>query len=176
MAKTQSKPQSDLKSLAFMPPSTCRTEFENTVNGFLSQDKDRSNKELTHILCSHCLSQLPQHFKIVPLTSKITSWLILLLLWLPIKQQLTEAHLRTKPGCGGDTLSTACLLVLKISSSSTECQETKRLRSWELSLWLYAFRTSFCFLVLKFSQQYPQPFGCNLQGKWKGLPKTQRRT
>jgi hypothetical protein len=59
---------------------------ENMVTDALSRDDDRSNEELINILCTHCPSQLPRHFKIVPLPSKITSWLTLLLLWLPVKQ------------------------------------------------------------------------------------------
>jgi hypothetical protein len=49
---------------------------DNTAADALLRDNDRSNKELAKILCSqHCPSQLPRHFKIVPLPRKITSWL-----------------------------------------------------------------------------------------------------
>jgi hypothetical protein len=58
---------------------------KNMVADALSWEDDRSNKELINILCTHCPSQLPQQFKIVPLPSKITLWLTLLLLWLPVK-------------------------------------------------------------------------------------------
>jgi hypothetical protein len=76
---------------------------KNNVANALSQDDDRSDKELTHILCSCCPSQLPQHFEIIPLP--------MLLLRLPVKQQLREAHSRTKLGCREDTPSTASLVL-----------------------------------------------------------------
>jgi hypothetical protein len=53
---------------------------ENNLADALSQEDDRSDKELTHILCFHCTSQLPHHFEIVPLPSKIISWPTSLLL------------------------------------------------------------------------------------------------
>jgi hypothetical protein len=72
----------------------------NNVVDTLYQDDDWSNKELTQLLCSLYPSQLSQHFKIVPLPNKISSWLTLLLLQLPVKQQLVEAHSRMKLGHG----------------------------------------------------------------------------
>jgi hypothetical protein len=80
---------------------------DNTVTNALSWDDDRSNKELTKIFCSPCPSQLPRHFKIVPLPRKVTSWLTLLLLWLPVKPQLVETHTRTTLGRGSATSNTA---------------------------------------------------------------------
>jgi hypothetical protein len=77
-----------------------------------SRDDDQSDKELTKILCSHCPSQVPKHFKIVPLSSKITSWLTSLLLWLPVKPQMVETHKRTKLGHGIATSNTATALDL----------------------------------------------------------------
>ncbi len=64
----------------------------NKVTNALTQN-NRTNDELTQILCSHCPSQLPKHFKIVPLPNKIVSWLTLLLLRLPVKQQLVDTLL-----------------------------------------------------------------------------------
>ena len=51
----------------------------NNVVDALSRDNNRTDDELTQILGSHCSSQLPQHFKIVPLPNKIISWLTSLL-------------------------------------------------------------------------------------------------
>jgi hypothetical protein len=53
---------------------------DNQVADALSRDDNRTDKELTKILHLHCPSQVPQHFKIVPLPSEIVSWLTLLLL------------------------------------------------------------------------------------------------
>jgi hypothetical protein len=97
--------------------SHCFPGAKNNIADALSRDNDRSDKELTHILCSHCPSQLPKHFKLVPLPSEITSWLTLLLLRLPVKQQLMEAHSRKKLGRGEDTPSTASLAVSETTSS-----------------------------------------------------------
>jgi hypothetical protein len=46
---------------------------DNNVADALSRDNDRTYDELTQILRSHCPSQLPQHFEIVPLPNKIVS-------------------------------------------------------------------------------------------------------
>ena len=68
----------------------------------------------------------------VPLPYKITSRLTLLLLWLPVKQHLMEAHSRSMFRRGEDTQSTMNLAALETSSSLAECHETKRSKSWEL--------------------------------------------
>ena len=73
----------------------------------LSRNDDRTDEELTKILCSHCPSQVPEHFRIVPLPNKITLWLTLLLLWLPVKPGLVEEHTKTMLGCGTATLTIA---------------------------------------------------------------------
>ena len=73
---------------------------ENNVVDALLRDVDCSDDELTQIICDICPSQLAQQFQIVPLPNKISSWLTLLLLKLPVKEQLREAHLRTKLSCG----------------------------------------------------------------------------
>ncbi len=47
---------------------------KNNVADSLSQDFDCTNDKLTHILHDTCPSQLPKHFLIVLLPSKISSW------------------------------------------------------------------------------------------------------
>ncbi len=79
---------------------------DNAVADALSQDNDRSDKELTSIHCSHCPSQVPKHFKILPLPSEIISWLTSLLLRLPVKPQLVEANTRIMLVCGITTSNT----------------------------------------------------------------------
>ena len=71
---------------------------DNNVADAPSRDNDRTDSELTQILHSHCPSQLPQHFKTVPLPNKIVSRLTLLLLRLPVKHQLVETHSTTNLG------------------------------------------------------------------------------
>ncbi len=46
---------------------------DNQVANALSRDDDHTDKELTKILHLHCPSQVPPHFEIVPLPSKIVS-------------------------------------------------------------------------------------------------------
>ncbi len=74
--------------------------WENNVVDALLRDFDRSNDELTQILRITCPSQLPLHFQIVLLPSEMSLWLTLLLQKLPVKEQLREAHTRTKLGRG----------------------------------------------------------------------------
>jgi hypothetical protein len=58
---------------------------ENIVANSLSCNNIRSDEELTLIFCSHCPSQIPNHFKILPLPNKIISRLTALLHRLPEK-------------------------------------------------------------------------------------------
>ena len=60
----------------------------NDVSDALSRDYNRGDKELTNILQTFVPSQVPSHFKIVPLPNKISSWLTLILLRVPVKEQL----------------------------------------------------------------------------------------
>ncbi len=66
----------------------------------LSHDKDRTDDKLTSILYHFAPHQMPNLFRIVPLPTEIVSWLISLLLKLPVKEQYREAHTRTKLGHG----------------------------------------------------------------------------
>jgi hypothetical protein len=102
----------------------------------LYQDDDRSDEELINILHTHCPSQLPQHYKIVPLPSKITSWLTSLLLWLPVKQQLVEKHTRTKLGHGTNTPNGVNNADSARTYSSTDSPDSTKPRSWAPLLWL----------------------------------------
>jgi hypothetical protein len=109
---------------------------DNNVADTLSRDNNRTDDELTQILRSHCPSQLPQHFEIVPLPNKIVSWLTSLLLRLPAKQQLVETHSTTKLGCGIVTQSTAKALDSETTISLKTCPEPTKSKSSEVSPWL----------------------------------------
>jgi hypothetical protein len=74
----------------------------NEVVDALSRDNDRNDGELTNIFCTFCKSQIPNHFKILPLPKEITSWLTALLLKLPVNPQYNEEHTRSKLGHGKD--------------------------------------------------------------------------
>ena len=75
----------------------------NDVSDALSRDDDRSDEEVTNIFPSFTPSQIPDHFKIVPLPSEISSWLASLLQRLPVKEQLRE---NTRgPGLGVDKVA-----------------------------------------------------------------------
>jgi hypothetical protein len=67
----------------------------NNVTDALSWDWHRNNNKLTSILCLHFPQQIPMHFKISPLLSKISSWLILLLQRLPANERLRKEHTTT---------------------------------------------------------------------------------
>ncbi len=99
---------------------------ENQVADALSRDDDRSDEKLTKILRSHCPSQVPQHFEIVPLPSEIISWLTSLLRRLRQKLELAEAHTRTMLGRGPATPSTA------IASASPTDNEHNGFNCWRL--------------------------------------------
>ena len=109
---------------------------KNPVADALSRDDDRSNEELTNILCTHCPSQLPQHFEIVPLPKEITSWLTSLLRPLPVKQQLVEKHTRTKLRRGTGTHNDANKLDSETTLSLTDSCDNTESRSWAPSPWL----------------------------------------
>ena len=116
---------------------------ENNVADALSRDDDRSDNKLTKILRSHCPSQVPPHFEIVPLPNKITSWLTLLLQRLPQKKELAEEHTRTTLGRGAATQNIATASASTGTISSTECPDNTNLQSWELLPWLYV-KGDFC--------------------------------
>jgi hypothetical protein len=72
----------------------------NNVADALSQDWHRDDNKLTSILCLHFPQQMPTHFEISPLPSKISSWLISLLQRLPANKQLREEHTTTNLALG----------------------------------------------------------------------------
>jgi len=123
-----------------MPPKRNESNSDmhsaSNVADTLSRYNDRTDDELTQILRSHCTSQLPKHFKIVPLPNKIISWLTSLLLQLPAKQQLVETHSTTKLGRGTASQRTANPLDLETTYSSKTCPEPTELKSSEVSPWL----------------------------------------
>ena len=108
----------------------------NNVSDALSRDDDRSDEELTSVLYSCVPSQMPDHFKIVPLPKEIVSWLTSLLLRLPVKEQLREKHTRTKLGRGVGGKSGVNLSASSTTSSLITSQSTKESSSLELSPWL----------------------------------------
>ena len=95
----------------------------------------QTDEELTNLFCTHCPSQIPDHFEIQPLPNKIVSWLTALLLRLQEKPQLREKHTRTKLGRGSIGSPTAAGLDWKTHSWTTShaIQESSYL---ELLPWL----------------------------------------
>ncbi len=92
---------------------------ENVVADSLSRADDRTDEELTNLFCTHCPSQIPDHFVIQPLPNKIVSWLTALLLRLQEKPQLREKHTRTNLGRGSVGSPTAAGLDWKTHSLTT---------------------------------------------------------
>ena len=109
---------------------------ENDVSDALSRDDDRTDAQLTSLLYSHVPSQMPSHFEIVPLPSKILSWLTALLQSLTVKKQLRERHKRTKIGRSRDGPSTQNLSDSGATSSSMGSQGHNESSSWERLPWL----------------------------------------
>ena len=104
---------------------------ENNVANALLPDFDRSDDKLTQIIRNACPSQRSQHFQIVLLPNKIGSWLTMLLLKLPVKEQLREAHTRTKLGRGAASPSILIPLESSTMSSSIPLQDLNETRSSE---------------------------------------------
>ncbi len=83
---------------------------QNNVMDALSWEWQRTNKKLTSILCYLFPSQMPDHFKILPIPSKISCWLISLLQQLPVSKRLREEHTTAKLKHGKDGQHTASTL------------------------------------------------------------------
>jgi hypothetical protein len=116
----------------------------NKVSNALSCHNNWDDEALTNIFCQFCPSQIPSHFKIVPLPKEITSWLIALLQKLPVNQLVKEKHTRSKLGCGNIGESTKSSLEMRTSSSNPS-PGTSKSSSLELLPWLCVkngFRTS----------------------------------
>ena len=94
----------------------------------LSGDDDRDNGTLPQILRTFVPSQVPKHFKIVPLPKEISQWLIALLQKLPVKNQSRERHTLTKRGRLGDGKSTVNSLELSRTISSTIPEKRQRMK------------------------------------------------
>ncbi len=107
----------------------------NEVSNALSHDDNWDNKELINIFCAFCPSQIPSHFIIVPLPSKITSWLIALPQKLPMNQQFNKVHMRSKLGRGNNGASTTNALGTMTSSSNIS-QDINKSKSSEPLPWL----------------------------------------
>jgi hypothetical protein len=108
---------------------------ENIVVDALSRNNDRTDNKLNSILYQFGPHQMPNHFRILPLPNKIVSWLILLLLKLPVKEQYREAHMRTKLGRGKGGTNIVNQLDSQMSTLTTSCV-TNELSSWEHLPWL----------------------------------------
>ncbi len=113
----------------------------------LSRDKDRSDQELTQILFTHVPLQVPNSFKIVPLRSKIVSWLTLLLQKLPVQQRYSEGHTMTVLGRGNNGTSTAIIQDSQGTSFSQTSQETNEHTYSAVSPWL-SMKGDFCAHVM----------------------------
>ena len=108
------------------------------VSDALSRDDDRSDQELTNIFKLFCPSQIPSHFKIVPLPAEIVSFLTSVLRKLPEKTQLQEKHTRTKLGRGPDAKKIASQSELVKTSSLTPSLGMTESDLWEPLPWLCA--------------------------------------
>jgi hypothetical protein len=105
---------------------------ENNNDNAISCDYDCSACEITKILCETCCpSQLPKNFQMAPLPDKISLWLTALLLILPMREQLQEAHTRTTLDRGTVSPSTLEASESAMTPSLTPLHELNRTRSLE---------------------------------------------
>jgi hypothetical protein len=97
-------------------------EKKNNVADALSQDWHRDDKELTSILRHHFPLQMPKHFVISQIPSKINSWLTLLLQRLPMREQLREQHttMQLKPGGDGPNIARPSHATISIWTDSAD--------------------------------------------------------
>ena len=111
---------------------------ENNVADALSRELDLTDDELTNLLRLRFPSQMPSHFKIVPLPNEIVSWLTSLLQKLPVKEQLREEHMKSKLELGADGLHTADQSASNTICSSTNLPGISESKSLEPLPWLSA--------------------------------------
>jgi hypothetical protein len=107
----------------------------NNVADTLSREWHRTNNKLTSILRSLFPNQMPGHFKILPLPSEISSWLISLLQQLPMSERLQEEHTTAKLEPGDDVRNIASLSDAA-TFSWTPLQDTNELSCLEHLQWL----------------------------------------
>jgi hypothetical protein len=107
----------------------------NNVADALSREWHRTNNKRTSILRSLFPNQMPNHFKMLPLPSKISSWLISLLQQLPENERLWEEHTMAKIEPGNDEWSTASQSDAA-TFSWTPLQDTNKLSCLEHLQWL----------------------------------------
>jgi hypothetical protein len=62
-------------------------KLNNAVDA-LTQDWHRNENKLNSILCFHLSKQMPKHSELSLPPNEISSWLISLLQWLPVREQL----------------------------------------------------------------------------------------
>ena len=149
----------------------------NDVSDALSRGDNRSNEELINIFRTFTPSQIPDHFKIVPLPREISSWLTSLLQRLPVKEQSRGKHTRTKLGRGQGGTNTAVQLELSRTNSLTTSGVDKESDSWEPLPWLSVkgdFHDHLMKPWLKEQSEVPSHLSHRPSGKMTG--QTQLRT
>ena len=111
---------------------------ENNVADALSREIDLTDDELTNLLRLRFPSQMPPHFKIVPLPNEIVSWLISLLQKLPVKEQLREKHMKSNLELGADGTPTVNQSALSTTCFSMDSSDINGSKSSEPLPWLSA--------------------------------------
>ena len=150
----------------------------NDVSDALSRDDDRSDEELTNVFRSFTPSQIPDHFKIVPLPSKISSWLTSLLQRLTVKEQLRVKHTRTKLGRGQGGKNTAVQSELSRVNSLTTSGVDKESYSWMPLSWLSVkggFQDNLMTPWLKAQSEVPSHLSHRPSGKMTGQTRKKTR-
>ncbi len=107
----------------------------NNIADALLLDWHRRDNKLTFILRSHFPKQMPEHFKISPLPSKISLWLTSILQGLPVNALLQENHKTTGLKLGGLGRNTVNLLDVT-TFTWTNSPDKKEFSCWELLPWL----------------------------------------
>jgi hypothetical protein len=133
--KSARKQATLFKSLGIKSYSQLFKGATNEVSNASSRDDNRDDKALTNIFCQFCPSQIPSHFKKVPLPKEFTSWLIALLQKLPVNQLFKEKHTSSKLEHGNVGESTISSSETRTSSSNPSLGTSKS-SSLELLPWL----------------------------------------
>jgi hypothetical protein len=102
----------------------------------LSCNWDQTNNDFTHILFTHVPSKVQNCFKIVPLPSKISSYVTLLLLRLPVQLRYNKEHKITTLGCGSAGGNTASAQGLEMTTSYNGSPDANSPTSSVLLPWL----------------------------------------
>jgi hypothetical protein len=102
---------------------------ENDIADSLSRDFNIPTQNLTKLLVSSVLNQVPFGLEILPIPTEISLWLICMLRNQPQKEQWSKAPQRSKLSLGNDISNTLFPLELQQITTSTDSTNHKNIES-----------------------------------------------